>query len=472
LSKQTQNKIIIRLPPPHSGGQEIFLNWNKKNPDAQCLVAPAATKVGKTFGSSLWILTEALSTPNMQCYWIAPSYLKCNISFRYIWNFLPRHEWIKPLKSKLEYHFANGSFIKFLHGRDAETVIEGENIDRFVIDETSKVDKQVWLSLLTTITQTRGRGIVTGTPRGFNWYYDIFKKAQDGDPFFVWVQLKTIDSPFVSKEAVEIAKRLLPNNLYLQYYEAVFTTVGSLFGDLTPMWDDAFQPMDRKHWIHPDPLTREGEIVHGIDVAKKKDYTVIYSVNMKGQLVGFVRVRHFTYPVQVNLIKTYLTKFFIKSENIIRYDSTGVGEAFGDILSDANINADITPVLFTNRSKSEMLTKTLLAIQSGWHKAPLIRAIKHEFTIYEIVVSKFGNHKYSAPEGEHDDVVSAAMIALSYAYDAEKSGAGYELLEAHFKDGPSEEDIIEAYQDNSEIDELFNESSDQEEFDFDEDSNL
>ena len=464
-------KIIIRLPTPHSGGQEIFLNWNKRNPEAQCLVAPAGTKSGKSFASSMWILTEALSHANYQCYWIAPSYLKCNIAFRYIWNFLPRHEWIKPLKSKMEYHFANGSFIKFLHGRDAETVIEGENIDRFVIDETSKIDRQVWLSLLTTITQTRGLGIVTGTPRGFNWYYEIFKKAQDGDPFFVWAQLKTIDSPFVSKEAVEIARRLLPTNLFLQYYEAVFTTVGSLFGDLSSMWDERFPLMDKKHWRHPDECERTGEIVHGIDVAKKKDYTVIYSVNMKGKLVGFVRVRHFAYPVQVNLIKTYLERYFKGCENIIRYDTTGVGEAFGDILADSNIDADITPITFTNKSKSEMLTKTLLAIQSGWHKAPMIRAIQHEFTIYEIVVTKFGNHKYAAPEGEHDDVVSAAMMAISFAYDSEKSGSGYELLESHFSGNPTDQDILEAYQENSEVEEFFSDSE-HEELDFDEDANL
>ena len=108
-----------------------------------------------------------------------------------------------------------------------------------------------------------------------------------------------------------------------------------------------------------------------------------------------------------------------------------------------------------------MLTKTLLAIQTGWHKAPFIPVVNHEFSTYEVTVSKFGNHQYSAPEGEHDYVVSAAMLALSEAYYAEKNDQAFELLEKHFTDGPTNEEIMEAY---SEDDEFFTEQDDEEDF--------
>lgn len=459
-------KVIIRLPAPHET-QKPFVHWNVENPNSQVLIAPCGTKLGKTFGGSLWILTEALTNRNYYCAWIAPTYLKCHIAFRYISRMIPQFDFAEISKLRLEIKFANGSMIKFLHGSDAETVIEGENVDRFVIDEAGKIKKQVWYSLFTTITQTGGKGIITGTPRGFTWYYDLFQKAQAGDPFFVWRQLKTSDSPYVKALAIETAKRLLPPNLYAQYYEAQFISGGSVFGDLSLMWDHELEVKTRRYWIHPDEKERTGLIVHGMDVAKKKDFTVIYSVNAIGKLVGFVRTQHMSYPAQGNLLAVYLSKYFSNSENNIRYDSTGVGEAFGDIIGDMNINGVIEPVIFSNKSKAEMLTKTTMAIQTGWHKAPLISVINHEFSTYEITVSKFGNHKYSAPEGEHDDVVSAAMLSLSEAYYADRNDQAFDLLSKHFTDGPTNEEILEAYTDRK--DDFFNPENDSDTEDFEED---
>jgi hypothetical protein len=467
VSIKNKHRTIIDIKPIKSVPVKCI---KVDNPTSLFLVSDACIPTHNTFGSSIWMLTEALSNQSFYCAWIAPTYLKCKIAFRYMINMLPKHPWIKPVQSKLEITFANGTLIKFLHGKDAETVIEGENIDRFVIDETAKIDRQVWLSLLTTITQTRGIGIVTGTPRGFNWYYEIFKKATEGDPFFVWSRLKTEDSPYVSKHAIDVARRLLPANLFAQYYLAEFTSAASLFGDLSNLWDNTLPSVyNQNYWIHPKAEMFEGEITHGIDLAKKRDYTVIYSVNTKGNLVGFVRLRFMDYPMQVRLIKKYIMKFFTKSENAIRYDATGIGDAVGDILIESDIPADITPVVFTNQSKSEMLTKMILSIQSGWHKIPYIEAINHEFSVYEITISRFGSHKYSAPEGEHDDIVSAAMLAISRAYDTDKSDEAFKLLSEHFKDGPNPEEIIKAYDNESEFDEFFETENSPYDFEFEED---
>ena len=192
-----KKQITLRLPPPHSGGQEMFLYWSNDNPIAQVLVAPCGTKVGKTYGSALWMVTEAMTYPRLYCVWIAPTYLKCKIAYRYFKSFMPSDSSIDMMDGLLEIRLGNGSFVKFLHGKDAETTIEGEAVDRFAVDEAGKIGKQVWISLLTTITQTRGKGIVTGTPRGLTWYYEIARQAKLGDdPFFVYVNLKTEDSKF------------------------------------------------------------------------------------------------------------------------------------------------------------------------------------------------------------------------------------------------------------------------------------
>ena len=447
-------EIIIDLPRTHPK-QAIFFEWDALYPQAQALVAPAGTKSGKSFGSSLWLVKEALSYPRLYCVWIAPTYLKARIGYRYIKAMLPDCEFIMASDHKLEIRFSNGSFIKFLHGQDAEITVEGEAVDRFVIDEAGKTSKQVWFSLFTTITQTKGYGIITGTPRGFSWYYDVFRQAKNGDPFFCWAHLQTKDSPFVTEQAIQQAKRLLPKHLFDQYFNAVFVSNGSVFGDLSKIWDETLILPDGpvRFWIHPDETTRGIEVVHGVDLAKYRDYTVFYSVNFTGQLVGYCRFKQVPYPRQVDRFKLYLQKYFPVADNLVRFDATGVGSAVADLFVEADIDASITPVTFTNKSKSEMVTRTTMAIEQDWHKAPRIEQIEHEYSSYEVNRTKSGLFTYSAPDGDHDDVVSAAMLAISAAYQSSMAEEAEKVLEKAMSGTIDEQDSLSEYMDSLEVDE-------------------
>ncbi len=405
----------IRLPPLHAK-QQIFLDWKLLHPAAQCLILPAGTKSGKSFGSAVWLAMEALTNENLFCVWIGPTFLKCKIGYRYIKAMLPDHPSIQCVDSSLEIRLGNRSFIKFLHGRDAETTVEGEAVDRFVIDESGKQSKQLWYSLFTTLTQTGGLGIVTGTPRGYTWYYDQYRKAKLGDPFFAWSHLRTEDSPYVLAKALAQAKRLLPKALFDQYYNALFVSMSTVFGDVASMFDDSLKvdPLT-KFWVHPDAATRAVDSVTGWDMAKHRDYSVFYTTNTLGKLIGYARFRKVPYEIQTDRLKHYMHTYFT-GDRMLRYDATGVGSAVGEMLVDKDIDASITAVTFSQKSKQEMVGRLGIAIESGWHKVPRIEQIEHEFGSYELTVSKSGLFTYAAPDGEHDDVVSAAMLSVSGAH--------------------------------------------------------
>lgn len=463
---------VVRLPPPWKGGQDKFFYWSDENPQAQVLVGPAGTKVGKSFGCALWMAKEALLNPGLFCIWVAPTYLKCKIGYRYLKAMLDIEGVAKCVDGLLEIRLKNGSFIKFLHGSDAEVTIEGEAVDRFVLDESGKINKQVWYSLLTTITQTRGIGIITGTPRGFNWYYDVYRQAKKGDnPFFVHTTLQTVNSPYVKQEAIERAKRLLSKALYEQYYLARFVSSSSVFGDLTQIWDDTLEVPEGKirFWVHPDASKRAVDVIHGVDIAKKRDYTVFYSVNMKGETVGYCRFKNSPYPRQASRLEQYLNRYFSNAtDNLIRYDETGVGTALGDMLAELDIDASITPVTFTNKSKAEMVTRLTLAVEQEWLKAPRIEQIEHELASYELKVTRTGLHSYAAADGEHDDVVSACMLAVSAAYQSSMAEEAEKLLEETLS-GVSQDDIIDYASAATEDGDFFSDDYDmekEEEFEF------
>lgn len=463
----------LRLPDLYPE-QEIFAHWSEDNLEAQVLIAPSGTKVGKSFGAAAWISKEALSNPGLYCIWIGPTYLKAKIGYRYIKAMLPDHDSIECLDGKLEIRLGNRSFIKFLHGKDAETTVEGEAVDRFVIDESGKQSKQLWYSLFTTITQTQGLGIITGTPRGFTWYYEEFRKAKSGDPFYVWTQLKTEQSPYVNPKALVQAKRLLPKALYDQYYNAQFVSMSTVFGDISGMFDETLKVNSMaKLWIHPDPATRAEDTVTGWDMAKHQDYSVFYTVNTSGKLVGYARFRRVPYDKQVDRLKHYLHTY-MTGDRMLRYDATGVGSAVGEMISEKDIDASVTAVIFSQKSKQEMVSRTSIAIENGWHKAPRIEQIEHEFGSYELTVTKSGLFSYSAPDGENDDVVSAAMLAISGAFQMAASDESEKFMEklmtgSDMDDDDIMEDASKEFMGDGDSDDFFDGEGDAEEdddFDF------
>lgn len=422
----------IKLPDPHEK-QSIFVDWEEQYPKAQVLVAPCGTKVGKTFGSSIWLLTQALLNPGFYCVWIAPTLYKCRIAYRYMKAMLPDCEWIDCKDGALEIYFANGAFIKFLHGRDAEVTVEGEAIDAFVIDEAGKQSGQLWHSLLTTITQTEGKGIVTGTPRGRTWYYDLYKKATAGDPMLCHVTLRTVDSPFIKQESVEKMRRLLPDALFRQYYLAEFVSDSAVYGDLSGIWDDSLKVEKSAFWLHPDIAEREKAVCIGVDLAKRRDYTVFAAVNADGKTVGFLRMRQRSYKDQVRILGRFMN-YFTGDDNEIRYDRTGVGDAVGEEISAMVDNHDgdwtVTPVVFTNLGKQEMVTRVVFAVETAWWKCPRIPRVEVEFVNIEVAVSKSGLATYAAPKGEHDDVHWAFALSISGAHAGIALGNQIDMIEA------------------------------------------
>lgn len=442
------------MPSPHEK-QSVFVDWEARFPEAQVFVAPCGTKVGKTFGSSIWLLSQALVNPGFYCVWIAPTLFKCRIAYRYMKAMLPESEYVECKDGALEIWFGNGSFIKFLHGHDAEVTVEGEAIDAFVIDEAGKQKQQLWFSLLTTITQTEGKGIVTGTPRGKGWYHDLYKKAVNGDPMLCHESLRTIDSPFIKPEAVERARKLLPAGLFAQYYLAQFVSESSVYGDLSRVWQEDLVVTNTAFWLHPDVDKRKLSVCIGVDLAKRKDYTVFAAVNAEGQTVGYLRMRQRNYKDQAKILAKFC-RYFTGPDNEIRYDRTGVGDAVGEEIVEQVEKLDgdwtITDVVFTNGSKHEMVSSAVFAIQTGWWKCPRIVRVEHEFVNLEVSASKTGLHSYSAPDGDHDDAHWAFALAISGAHAGVLLGGHLDMIEAAMSGKLLTEDDDDDQPDDPEVD--------------------
>jgi hypothetical protein len=188
------------------------------------------------------------------------------------------------------------------------------------------------------------------------------------------------------------------------------------------MFTDEKVGKNKVFWMTKDKEKLKGEIIHGWDIAKSIDYSVIISTNSKGEVVGYWRFNKVSYPKQVKRIYNYITKKFPEADNILRYDKTGIGTAICDLLDDLDWDVSVTGVTYNNTVKQEMVSCLMVAMETGFVKSPMIHQLEHECSVFEMKVTKSGLFTYGAPSGEHDDTVNALMLSVSGSYELRDSG--------------------------------------------------
>jgi hypothetical protein len=154
----------------------------------------------------------------------------------------------------------------------------------------------------------------------------------------------------------------------------------------------------------------QGYVVLGIDLARTNDYTVMYGARMRDRRnCYFERLQAVTWPEQKRRIRRAVKRLMRHgAENVMLVmDSTGVGDP---VVEDMEAEGyDVVPINFTTHKTNmvRLLSKDLEEAQAF----VLADAQMDEFTNYTMALTPAGRMTYSAPEGEHDDVVSAKMLS-------------------------------------------------------------
>jgi hypothetical protein len=151
----------------------------------------------------------------------------------------------------------------------------------------------------------------------------------------------------------------------------------------------------------------KGHVFVGVDLAKKVDFTVFYATNEDGMPCGFDRMNEVAWKMQRNRLHGFVKKLKDQGARHVTLvmDSTGVGDPIVEEVEAAGY--DVIPVNFRSL-KQNMVTQLSKDLEDGY--ARLLDKHIEEFENYTYEITASGNFKYSAPEGQHDDVVSAKML--------------------------------------------------------------
>lgn len=220
-------------------------------------VVVAGRRWGKTQTSKIQILTKA-GEPRRKIWYVAPTYgMARSILWEDLKDAIPR-AWIESInETHLRIRLKNKTVIE-LKGADKPDTLRGVGLHYLILDECQDMKPETWFKVLRpTLASTRGEVLFIGTPKAFNWLYDLYMLGQRGDIYVdkggrrrvnqwkSW-QFPTITSPFIPASEIEAARNDMDDKSFRQEFEASFETMAGrvyhAFDRNIHLGDHAFNP--------------------------------------------------------------------------------------------------------------------------------------------------------------------------------------------------------------------------------------
>jgi hypothetical protein len=395
-----------------------FYNLPLAFPKLKFIAGACGTKFGKSYGCSIRIVKEAWDNPNTLNWWVAPSYAQSKMAYLLVKRLLHRDMYIEyKADLRLELVSPDGQWHSTIEFKSADNDdnLRGFAVNFFIIDEAARVSREAFDSVLTTTTQTDGRGIVISTPKGRNWFYDVYQWGEkhklmpgepDEHPEWMSIRMPTWANPTVKPSRIALMRKNMPQEVFEQEIAARFLLDGAgVFRNVDGcikhgLYDASGRPI----WEKPQSGHR---YVMGVDLARKKDFSVITVVDaVRKHVVYWDRFQDPSWAVQKSKIVSVAKQF---NNAWIWMDGTGLGDP---IVQDVrNAGCHVECYIISNRSKQDMVERLRTSIEFQRISYPIIPTMIKELKAYEYDVGATGNIKYSAPSGQHDDTVISLALA-------------------------------------------------------------
>jgi hypothetical protein len=395
-SNKPEQKIKLRLYTPHSG--QLRIHRSK----ARFRIVCCGRRFGKTYLACNEAIKFAADHPNTLTAWITPSYKQSKIAFRLIKRALK--DVAVTNNSELRIELPNGSIIAFYSAENYDA-LRGNGFAFVIMDESADIRPEAWSEVIRpAISDTRGRVLMIGTPKGRNFFYTLFCRGEDpAYPDWQSFSAPTSANPYIHPSEIAAAKKELPEDTFEQEYLAVFKEDGAgvfrgidacISGDYD---EDGEEPISSHQYFM------------GWDPAKHQDYSVMtvidaYTMNV----VHWYRTNQVDYTVQLQEVEHIALRY----DAYVLMDQTGVGSPLLERLKQRELACD--GYLFTNASKKTLIEHLQLGIQHKSLSFPKIEILINELRQYEYQRTPSGLITYNAPDGAHDD----AVISLALAYYA------------------------------------------------------
>jgi predicted phage terminase large subunit-like protein len=167
-----------------------------------------------------------------------------------------------------------------LRSADNPDSLRGATLDGLVFDEAAQAKQDAWPTLEPTLLVRNGWALFISTPRGQNWFYDLYEEAANLPGWERW-QIPSITSPYMTEEKLKRARKRHSALYFSQEYEAEFISVGS--GMFKQDWFRHWHwdktrnvyVLGDEQFVSPDECTKFSTVDLASSKSERADYTVI-----------------------------------------------------------------------------------------------------------------------------------------------------------------------------------------------------
>lgn len=415
--KTPDGRVIFN---PGTGGFEYdsYQQLPLAYPDLKFVVGACGTKFGKTYGCSILITRMAWENPESLNWWVAPSYKQSEMAYRLVKRLLhpgTYEEYKADLR--IEIKRPDGQWHSSIEFKSAENDdnLRGFGVHFAILDEAARISRASYESVWTTMTQTDGRMVIISTPKGRNWFYEEYQKGEksfllpgDADPNPEWLSIRmpTWTNPYVLPKRILTMRKNMPADVFEQEIAARFMLESAgVFRGIDGCIKNTL--LDRMGRPLNETPTAGQRYVMGVDLARKRDYTVIIVVDvLRRHVVYFERFNSMSWAIQKARI-VHVSQMYNRARAVM--DATGLGDPIVEDVKAAGVPVDC--FIFGQRSKQELIEKLRTDIEFQRITFPQQPILIRELRNYEYEVNSNGHLKYSAPPGQHDDAVIALALA-------------------------------------------------------------
>ena len=234
---------------------------------------------------------------------------------------------------------------------------------------------------------------------------EMLKRAKENNwPVYQWCYKESmnprdgwLDNDEVMRKRTEIPKYMWEAEYDLQ--EPSFDGRAIDDAAVERMFDPmlGYNAADEGKYIEIHPPRRDADYVTGVDWAKTKDYTVIWTFDtttMPWTTVAFERIRQRPWPAMVKRLNWRWARYGGK----VAYDATGIGNVVGDYIEypEGARKKDLVPVIMAGRQRDDMITEYVSAVERFEVSAPRLQWAYEE-------------HKFATPDDLYNGTKSAHL---------------------------------------------------------------
>lgn len=247
IPPEPTNDVTFELTEPQSA---VFQSKRRFR------VLAAGRRFGKTTLACVELIDAAVSIPNSINWYVAPSYRQAKqIAWTKLKEMVPPEAREKTNETDLSFTLRGTSSIIALRGADNYDSLRGVGLEYVILDEIADMPSDAWnLVLRPALADKQGRALFIGTPKGFNFFYDLWLNGryEEGWESF---QYTTLQGGNVAASEIEQAMRTMPPYEFRQEFLASFESPSGR----------VYSEFDRDKHIREDIKDLGGTIFVGID---------------------------------------------------------------------------------------------------------------------------------------------------------------------------------------------------------------